>query len=233
MNVLLASSASSNLRRIVSPHRQGGAVLFVALIFLILLTLLALAATSSSILQERMTGGLRNRQLALMGSETAARGGEALLATLASSMTSGNALPPCTGGLTDCVYQIRDGLVDARVQAFRTTAGTLDPASDGARGYSGSVSGLSGSLATASLAAPPRLVIEELGLDVPPSAGRTSGAVFAQLGKGSTTNRLYRITGRSEGGSSTAVRAVESVFSAADFRNLGYSPAASPPTPTP
>jgi len=56
------------------PARQRGAVLFVALIFLILLTLLGLAASGNSILQERMTGGVRNRQLALMGAESGARG---------------------------------------------------------------------------------------------------------------------------------------------------------------
>lgn len=47
------------------PRDQRGAVLFVALVFLILLTLLALTATSTSILQEKMTGGMRNRQLSL------------------------------------------------------------------------------------------------------------------------------------------------------------------------
>ena len=42
------------------PHRQQGAVLFVALVFLVLITLLGLTAASTSILQERMTGGMRN-----------------------------------------------------------------------------------------------------------------------------------------------------------------------------
>ena len=39
-------------------RHQHGAVLFVALVFLILITLLALTATGTSILQEKMTGGM-------------------------------------------------------------------------------------------------------------------------------------------------------------------------------
>ncbi|MBS0487131.1 MAG: pilus assembly protein PilX, partial [Proteobacteria bacterium] len=63
-----------NTRIQPSPNRQQGAVLFVALVFLILITLLGLTASGTSILQERMAGGLRNGQMGLMGAETALRG---------------------------------------------------------------------------------------------------------------------------------------------------------------
>ena len=59
--------------RLPAPRRQRGAVLFVALVFLVLLTLLAVAGMGTSILQERMTGGMRNSQLAQMGAETGLR----------------------------------------------------------------------------------------------------------------------------------------------------------------
>lgn len=213
---------------VTSRQRQGGAVLFVALIFLVLLTLLALTASSTSILQERMTGGMRNRQLALMGSETAVRGGEAFLGTLSNQMTGSNSLPPCEGSSTQCVYQVKRGLLDGKVQAFRTAHGDTDSSSDGARSFTATLSGLTGDLQTASLATQPRFMVEELGLDVPPSSGRTAGAVYSQLGKGSSANRFYRITGRSNGGSAATARAAESVYSAADFRNVGYTPGTSP-----
>ena len=84
-----------------SSHRaaaQRGAVLFVALVFLLLLTLLGLTASSTSILQERMTGGMRNAHLAAMGTESALRGGEVDLwaaAPRSSYALGGLALPPC------------------------------------------------------------------------------------------------------------------------------------------
>jgi Tfp pilus assembly protein PilX len=74
-----------NTRIPTSCKSQQGAVLFVALVFLVLITLLGLTASSTSILQERMTGGLRNGQLGLMGAETAARGAEAWLWNLSNN----------------------------------------------------------------------------------------------------------------------------------------------------
>jgi len=72
--------------------RQRGAVLFVALVFLLLLTLLGVTASSTSILQERMTGGMRNAHLAGIGTESGLRGGEVdLWASAARSNTHGSA----------------------------------------------------------------------------------------------------------------------------------------------
>ena len=92
----------------IGRETQGGAVLFVALVFLILLTLIGLTATGTSILQEKMTGGMRNRQLGLMGAESAMRGGEAYLWTLSFNSASGQPLPPCIDGNTNgCVHRPR------------------------------------------------------------------------------------------------------------------------------
>ncbi|HVJ62548.1 MAG TPA: PilX N-terminal domain-containing pilus assembly protein, partial [Tahibacter sp.] len=52
-------------------RQQRGAVLFVAMIFLILITVMAVTASWNSVLQERMTGGMRNRQLGMLGAESA------------------------------------------------------------------------------------------------------------------------------------------------------------------
>ncbi len=117
-------------------RQQRGAVLFVSLIFLILLTLLALTAASTSILQERMTGGMRNRQLSLIGAENGVRGGEAFLWGL--SFVGAQPLPPCIDdtGSADCVYRpMPNGTLRASVQAFRTSKTWLVPGSDGARAY--------------------------------------------------------------------------------------------------
>lgn len=203
--------------------RQHGAVLFVALVFLLLLTLLGLTASSTSILQERMTGGMRNAQLAMMGSESALRGGEVDLWTAASRSsfaTGGLALPPCGhSGVQPCVYQRTNGITDLRAVKFRASKQWLSASNDGASTYSGVVSGLTGGDATASLASQPRYLIEDLGLDTGASGpGNMGGAILSEPGaEGAPKVHLFRVTGRSQGGTSTLLRASESVFGAASI----------------
>lgn len=203
--------------------RQQGAVLFVALVFLLLLTLLGLTASSTSILQERMTGGMRNSQLAMMGSESALRGGEVDLWTAASrsSFASGGlALPPCGhSGVQPCVYQRTNGITDLRAVKFRASKQWLSASNDGAATYSGTVSGLTGGEATASLASQPRYLIEDLGLDTGASGpGNMGGAILSEPGaEGAPKVHLFRVTGRSQGGTATLLRASESVFGAASI----------------
>lgn len=207
----------------MNPRRQQGAVLFVALVFLLLLTLLGLTASSTSILQERMTGGMRNAQLAAMGTESALRGGEVDLWTAAarSSYTSGGlALPPCGhSGVQPCAYQRTNGIADHRTLAFRSAKTWIPTTNDGAQQYASTVTGLSGNDATASLASQPRYMIEDLGLDTAASGlGNMGGAILSEPGaEGTPKFHLYRVTARSQGGSSAALRAAESVFGAADI----------------
>lgn len=61
------------------PSRQQGVSLVVSLIFLVVLGMLGAWAASSNMLQERMAGGTRNRDLALQAAEAALREGEAFL----------------------------------------------------------------------------------------------------------------------------------------------------------
>lgn len=208
-------------------REQQGAVLFVALIFLILMTLLALAATGTSIMQERMTGGMRNRQLGLLGAESGLRGGEQYLWQLSDSMVydatgaHGQPLPPCVSASnTDCVHIPYFGKIDAVTQTFRTSATWLDPTSDGARAYPKTLTGLTADAETASLHSEPRFMIESLGFDLPSSSGVQGGARKPIPGRAGT-HVLYRVTARSQGGSDAVVRAAESVFSAADLSNTG------------
>lgn len=211
--------------QIPTRSAQQGAVLFVALVFLIILTLLGLAATSTSILQEKMTGSMRNRQLGLMGAESALRGGESYLWNLAYNATTARPMPPCiSGGGADCVYTVLRGKIDATAQAFRTSKTWLPVASDGGRAYTG-VSGLSGDVETASLASQPRYLIEDLGPDVPAGAGRRGGSIQQEKAGVPGSRDFFRITARSQGGNDTVVRAAESVFSATTPNTY------TPPTP--
>lgn len=211
------------------PPAQRGAVLFLAMIFLVLLAVLAVTASSTSIMQERMTGGLRNRQLGLMGAESALRGGEAFLWNL--NFDARQPLPPClpASSSSDCVYlPTRDGTLPPKVQAFRTSRNWLDPATDGARPYATSLTGLSGDAVSANLAAQPRFIIEYLGAGTQPF--RTGGSVHAQ---GSSArvgeHHIYRITARSQGGTNAVVRVAESYFSAMNLTHTNFNPGATTP----
>lgn len=64
---------------------QRGAALAVSLIFLLLLTILAITGISTSTLQEKMAGNLRDQDMALQAAETALRGGEDRINQLAAS----------------------------------------------------------------------------------------------------------------------------------------------------
>lgn len=205
-------------------RRERGAVLFVALVFLILVTLLALTATSTSILQEKMTGGMRNRQLGLMGAESALRGGEAFFSTVI--FNGGNPLPPCgtSAGLANraCAHRPQGGALDSRVQAFRTGRGTV-ATPPGSPGYTHALTGFSGEVETASLHSEPVIIVEDLGADVPPSLGQQKGVIDQEQ---QNSAWFYRITARSQGGSGAVLRVAESVYSPGlNLANAGSNPA--------
>lgn len=220
---------TSSKLRIHRRTHQRGAVLFLAMIFLVLLAVLAVTASSSSIMQERMTGGMRNRQLGLMGAESTVRGGEQFLWNLSFDIRQ--PLPPCLSTSTtgDCVYMVgRDGILNPKAQAFRTSRDWLNPATDGARAYGSSLTGMTGSAISARLAAQPRFIIEYLGPSGQPPF-RSGGGIYAQ----STTSRvgehhLYRITARSQGGTGAVVRVAESYYSAMNLTNTNFNPGAAP-----
>jgi type IV pilus assembly protein PilX len=213
------------------PRSARGAVLFVALVFLVLLTMLAVTATGSSILQEKMTGGMRNRQLGFMGAETAVRGGEAHLWSL--SFEASQPLPPCVNNAeVMCVHRPqKNGLLSPMAQEFRTSKEWIE-SGVGVATYINSLTELSDGAETANLSEQPRYLIENLGPDVPPSEGQTGGAVFQETTTLAGKHEFYRVTGRSLGGTAAVVRAAESVYTAIDLTNTGFNPEAAPaPTP--
>jgi type IV pilus assembly protein PilX len=203
------------------PDRERGAVLFVALVFLVLITLLALTATSTSILQERMTGGVHNSQLSLMGAETALRGAEWNVWNKSNQGANNNKLHcSLSGGTTgDSCYSIR-GTANTYVTAFRNAKSWIDPSvtPDGAKAYATSTLafGSSSGEATASLQSTPRYLMEDLGQVLPPNApssGEGGGRLaLGGFGAGSQTLYAFRITARSVGGNLGSMRAAESNY---------------------
>lgn len=210
-----------------SYRRQRGVVLFLAMIFLVLLTILAVTASSTSVMQERMTGGMRNQQLGLMGAESTLRGAEDFLWN--TQFNAGSPLPPCisTSDGSDCVFKPNtDGTLTPIVQRFRTSREWLDPATDGARAYPRTLTGLSGSGETANLAEQPRFLIEYLGLT--PRPFRPGGGKDPSGPARAGEHVLYRITARSQGGTDAVVRVAESYYSAMNLTNIGSNPDPAP-----
>ena len=212
------------------PARQRGAVLFIALIMLVLITLIALAASSSSMLQEKMVGGMRNQQLSSMGADSGLRGAESWLWNLDFNAATGQPLPPCIGSSSGtCVQRPRtDGTLKPDVQEFRAARQWVTTPPKGVFSYNHTLTGLTGPLETASLAAQPAVMIEDMGANVPPGAGNQSGAIDSELRSQAGKSNFYRITARSQGGSSAAIRVMESVFSSSDLTNTGTQTGASP-----
>ena len=62
-----------------SRKRENGAVLAVSLIMLLLLTLIGITGTQVTGLEEKMTGNMRERNVAFQSAETALRAGETFL----------------------------------------------------------------------------------------------------------------------------------------------------------
>lgn len=69
----------SRQRGVIARQKHKGSVLLVSLIMLLLLTLVAVAGMQGTILQERMTGNLRDRDLAFQAAEAALREAENFL----------------------------------------------------------------------------------------------------------------------------------------------------------
>jgi type IV pilus assembly protein PilX len=205
---------------------QRGVVLLMALIFLLLLTMLAVSAAGRSLLQERMVGGLRNAQLAEMGAESAVRGAEWKLWSLAAR---GLRLD-CPSDLLGNCYSFDPAAPNIAVIRFRTSAGwpanTDLSASTEYKGDSAAIdyTTLHGSTLTgesqkiAGLAKSPRYIIERLGPEAPPGAGsQIEGGVTAAYGSSSTPSTslwVWRVTARSTGANANTMRLVESTFAA-------------------
>lgn len=202
---------------------QRGAVLFVALIFLVLMTLLAVVASNTSIMQERMTGGMRNVQMAQLGAESAVRGMEFQIwnapargANLICNNVGGpNPAFRCYQRFIDPTLGSSSGAIDNRVRAFRNVKGKMDASTDGA-----SPAPIDFSAATISesarLSSRPRVLVENLGKVTAPDTSKIlhSGLKPIASGSGGGVQDFfaYRIVARSTGGNDSAVRLAESVF---------------------
>ena len=168
--------------RIPMCPAQQGAVLFIALIMLLVMTLIGITSISSTLMEERMAGNMREINIAFQSAEAALREGEKYLegATLPSFDGTNGLYKPAIAGNPQ-VWE---------VAANWNTSGTAS------RAYSGSIP---------DLAAQPRYMIEELPAVPAPGGTTTSDTPAPDTG-------MYRITARSLGRSDTTIIMLQSTY---------------------
>jgi len=183
-------------------HRRlgRGFSLIVILLMMVALAMLALGAMNSSIIQERMVGNARDRQVALQAAESAIRDAEIDIEVNLNA-ASGFAVG-CANGLCISPSDTADNPRSAPLwQGIDWTT---------ARAY-GSRTGATALLGpdNVALAAQPRYFVENLPV-LPPLPGESAG-----IGGGSTPApraRAYRITVQASGIRPTTVVMLQSVY---------------------
>jgi len=109
-----------NVATLRPGHHQRGAALLTGLIFLVILTLLGITAARMAGLEERMSGNMRDRSLAMQAAEMALRDAERdILGAAAGSTRS-----PAISGLTNFVPACTNGLCYNGVAGYGTPVWT-------------------------------------------------------------------------------------------------------------
>jgi type IV pilus assembly protein PilX len=203
------------------PGQQRGFALIMALIFLLLLTMLAVSTAQHALLQQRMAGSLRNAQQARMSAETALRGAEYSIWSVAGH--PGVHLHCQDGRISSddgCViYRPLSAPygVNGAVTRFQAASGWI---TDVGKSYTGTQRrGYTANKGqpTAVLARNPMYIIEDLGSVRPSSTGglHESGNTGPNNGDaGELDVHIYRVTARGTGGNPNIVRVVQSTFDA-------------------
>ena len=172
-----------------SAKRQRGVALIVALVLLIVITLMGLAAMRGTIMQQKMTSNLYDREVAFQNAEAALRAAAALIPT-----SPGLVARNCQSPSVTCPANPFDGLPAGSIHTVSTGTG-------------------SGQFTVrANAVGQPQFVVENMGnwADPANSTGfnQTANAHnYGAQGK-STTAVYYRITARSSDPATTDGRAV-------------------------
>lgn len=181
----------------VSKHRQSGAALITGLIFLVVLSMIGVTAARMSTLEERMSGNMRDRAIAMQAAELCLRDAEQDIRNAVSA--SARNISGITGFFSDCgKATTTDATDDGLCYSGPGTATAIISGNNFANAIATTAYGdYTGAADIAGLSAQPRYVIE--GLSKLPSG--SGGVVF-----------FYRITARAQGVNSNTVVWLQEVF---------------------
>lgn len=164
---------------------QRGMTLIIAMIFLLMLTMLGVTAMQSTVMEERIAGNTRDRDVAFQSAESGLRAGETYLTTNA-----------CTPGITFPGA----GLIN-NVGGVATSV-QYDSADYWMSQVWDATDSIASSTALTGVYAPARYVIELIS----GTSGVQSGPV------GSSTTLVYRVTARGAGVTAGSVSLLQSTF---------------------
>ncbi len=171
--------------------RQRGTALVMALVFLVVLTILGMSTMNTTLLQERMSGNLKDRQVAFQAAESALISAENWLGDLIERPVfvgrEGDGLhPSTTTGIP--VWDTIDWTSTADLVVYPNTPDA---------NVAGSLNGVR---------TQPKYIVEEIG-EQPAEKGLVLGKTYSSQGA-----VMYRITAAGTGGSDAARAKVQSAF---------------------
>lgn len=201
-----------NLANLARNNRhQRGAALIVGLIMLLLLTLIGVAGMRDTLLQEKMAGNMRDRELALQAAESALRAAETK-----------------AGALTEPTFNNTNGMYDLNTTAGQTAMARVKssvPISEQAFWQQTTLWTNTTSVVYPNtlddVIAPPRYVIEKLGNALSADKSSYTGGSDPNFVQDITANVEvpeiitypdYRITARGQGVSADAVVILQTTF---------------------
>lgn len=171
-----------------SDKRQSGTVLVISLIMLLLLTMIGVTGSQVTSLEEKMTGNMRDRNLAFQAAESALREGEALAAASAPTLACPGANPPG-------FFMPRDANCDGTIE--NTNVWDSIDWNTQSLGYDGVTNPL------VDLSANPRFIVEDMGVIC---VSVTLPCPVADQ------RRNYRVTSRATGRTTDAVVILQSTI---------------------
>lgn len=175
------------LNKTTARHAQSGIALAISLIFLLLMTIIGVSAMSTTALQEKMAGNLKDKHWSFNASESGAMAGERVLC-----LDYDGRIPVIDpSNTTDGLYR---------------TSGTGEPIWETVDWAGSDTFTHTAAFSSSKLYEAPRFIIEEV-QEVKEGLG--GGGGYSESGK---SRMLYRVTGRGVGGTPNAVSIVQSTF---------------------
>jgi type IV pilus assembly protein PilX len=181
----------------MTPRRQSGFSLITILMMMVVLVSLALAGMNSSLVQERMAGNARDRNIALQAAEAALRDAEAdIEANLSASSAF---VSVCTAGLC---------LPPSMTSASPTSQPLWQTIDWGASaGKSRAYGSVTGATALPGVHSQPRYIVEML-----PPLAPSSGTSASLASRVDDTPQAFRITARGTGVRASTVVILQSTY---------------------
>lgn len=210
-------SAAVSMQRM---NYQSGAALIMSLLLLTVMTLISVTSMQGTLLEEKMAGNTRDRQLSFQAAEAAIHSGEAFLQ--ANTFNSANYTDTCSNGL--CTRREDDATYDSSAAPGNTgwvdprwdLDGSLNVWADGSGKYREYGTVLAGTYKK------PRYIIEFAGyipadMSVPlttsPPEWYASPVFGGDPGWQAEWTELYRITALGFGGSPNARSMIQTMYS--------------------